>query len=425
MMCCADLSKSRRQCRSVVTTIEETMAMNKWYGVLLGLVGCCLMASLGFGCRSPQPVSPAPGDQQIEQAQSEQPQIEKPQIERPRESVKAPAQAEPSATPSLHPRIRVKTTKGEFVLELDAEIAPISTVNFCEYVKAGFYDRTIVHRVVDAMIQAGRYYPDLSEKTDGVRGPIRSEWGNGLVNRLGTIGMVRRVGDPNSATCEFYINLGDNFELDMPRDSTGFTVFGKVVEGWETIQAIAKAPVGTHPNYAAGRSAVVPKTPIIIESMTFDVPLDWETAREMARIANLNQEDLKDKLIDELVAANHSEVVVTDSGLVYIDIREGRGASPSEDDAVEVYYRGTLLNGHEFESELNEPKLLEMKYLIDGWREGMRTMREGGKRVLIVPPKLGFGSSGVPGRIPGDAWLVFEVELLLVREPPPVPGFGD
>lgn len=136
------------------------------------------------------------------------------------------------------PRVELDTTAGKIVLELDAEKAPISVENFLKYVDDGFYDNLIFHRVIKGfMIQGGGFNEKLEERdrASGVRAPIKNESGNGLSNTRGTIAMAR-TNNPNSATCQFYINHADNSgTLDAPR----YAVFGKVVEGMDVVDAIA------------------------------------------------------------------------------------------------------------------------------------------------------------------------------------------
>lgn len=150
----------------------------------------------------------------------------------------APALGEEAA-----PRIALETNHGTFVLELNAQKAPVTVENFLQYVRAGWYDGTIFHRVIDGfMIQGGGY--DSRHQLKITRPPIENEAGNGLLNERGTIAMARK-GDPDSATAQFYINLEDNDFLNREEadDGVGYAVFGKVVEGMEVIDAIAKVEV--------------------------------------------------------------------------------------------------------------------------------------------------------------------------------------
>jgi cyclophilin family peptidyl-prolyl cis-trans isomerase len=134
-------------------------------------------------------------------------------------------------------RVTMTTSKGDIVLELDAQKAPISTENFLAYADSGAYDGTIFHRVIDGfMIQGGGFEPDMTQRTSGK--PIKNEWKNGLSNTRGSIAMARLGNQPDSATTQFFINVADNAFLDQPRDGAGYAVFGRVVEGMEVIDAI-------------------------------------------------------------------------------------------------------------------------------------------------------------------------------------------
>jgi peptidyl-prolyl cis-trans isomerase A (cyclophilin A) len=165
------------------------------------------------------------------------------------------------------PKVEFKTTMGNFVVELDDVKAPKTTANFLNYVKSGFYNGTIFHRVIDGfMIQGGGFTADLNQKpTDA---PVVSEAQNGLKNNVYTIAMAR-TSDPDSATSQFFINVKDNAALDYPNAmGNGYTVFGKVISGTQTIDAIRKVPTMVAPAPRMGRMADVPSKTVTIESAT-------------------------------------------------------------------------------------------------------------------------------------------------------------
>jgi peptidyl-prolyl cis-trans isomerase A (cyclophilin A) len=166
----------------------------------------------------------------------------------------------PLSALAANPQIELKTSQGAIVLELDAEKAPKTTENFLQYVKDGAYNGTIFHRVIDNfMIQGGGFDAGMKEKP--TRAPIQNEAKNGLKNVAGSIAMAR-TRDPHSASAQFFINLKDNGFLDYPgQDGWGYAVFGKVVQGLDVIQKIAKVATGN-----AGMHQNVPATPIVIES---------------------------------------------------------------------------------------------------------------------------------------------------------------
>ncbi|MDB9957710.1 peptidylprolyl isomerase [Oceanospirillaceae bacterium] len=140
-----------------------------------------------------------------------------------------------------NPQITLATSLGDIVVELDATAAPVSTDNFLHYVNSGYYNSTIFHRVIPGfMVQGGGFGANEKDKS-GTIAPIVNEAANGLSNLRGTIAMAR-TSNPNSATAQFFINLKDNLFLDKSSSSDGYAVFGKVVEGMDVIDRIAKVP---------------------------------------------------------------------------------------------------------------------------------------------------------------------------------------
>lgn len=158
-------------------------------------------------------------------------------------------------------KVRLATSAGDIVVELDREKAPKTVDNFLQYVKAGHYDGTIFHRVIETfMIQGGGMKPDLSEKP--TRAPIALEARNGLSNLRGSIAMAR-TSAPDSATAQFFINVVDNVRLDTY--GGGYAVFGKVIDGMEVVDKIKTVPVaskGMHQN--------VPVSDVIIRKATLE-----------------------------------------------------------------------------------------------------------------------------------------------------------
>lgn len=163
--------------------------------------------------------------------------------------------------------VRMQTSAGDIVLELDRAKAPISVDNFIGYVDSGHYKGTVFHRVIDKfMIQGGGYTERFEKKS--TRLPIQNEADNGLKNKRGTIAMAR-TGEPHSATAQFFINVNDNDFLDY-RNSTprgwGYAVFGKVTAGMDVVDKIKTMPTG-----AAGPFRKdYPKTPVFIENVTIE-----------------------------------------------------------------------------------------------------------------------------------------------------------
>ena len=161
------------------------------------------------------------------------------------------------------PRVVLATSLGDITIQLEPEKAPKTVANFLDYVKAGHYDGTVFHRVIDGfMIQGGGFTPDMVQKP--TRAPIPLESRSGLKNERGTVAMAR-TSVPDSATSQFFINVADNAMLDQAnaRDGQGYAVFGRVVAGMDVVDSIRKVEttrVGPHQN--------VPAKPVLIRSAT-------------------------------------------------------------------------------------------------------------------------------------------------------------
>jgi cyclophilin family peptidyl-prolyl cis-trans isomerase len=173
--------------------------------------------------------------------------------------------ADSSAT-APHPKVRIDTTLGTFVVQLDRPRAPLTVANFLRYARRGFYNGTIFHRVIEGfVIQGGGYTANYKEKP--TRKPIPNESGNGLSNTRGTIAMAREAA-PHSATSQFYINLADNKSLDPQPSRWGYAVFGDVVEGMGVVNKIASVPTGP----AGPFRSDAPQAPVVIEKVTILKP---------------------------------------------------------------------------------------------------------------------------------------------------------
>jgi peptidyl-prolyl cis-trans isomerase A (cyclophilin A) len=166
-----------------------------------------------------------------------------------------------AALPAWAQKVRLSTTAGDIVLQLDAAKAPKTVANFVAYVKAGHYNGTVFHRVIDGfMIQGGGMDARLREKS--TRAAIKLEAGNGLSNVRGAIAMARTA-NPDSATAQFFINVADNPKLDT--HGGGYAVFGAVVEGMDVVDRIKAVPT-----QAQGMHQNVPVTPITINKATVE-----------------------------------------------------------------------------------------------------------------------------------------------------------
>jgi len=199
----------------------------------------------------------------------------------PKEPVKEPAKPEaPKTAPVTTPdkkaeepkptkqedkivQVRMTTSMGEIVLELNETKAPVSVKNFLSYVDKKYYDGTIFHRVIDGfMIQGGGFTPDMKQKKTDPK--IKNEWQNGLKNNKYTIAMARVGGDADSATSQFFINVADNSNLDRPQgDGAAYAVFGKVLSGQDVVDKI-KAVKTNGKMPAPGQMADVPVEAVTI-----------------------------------------------------------------------------------------------------------------------------------------------------------------
>jgi len=158
-------------------------------------------------------------------------------------------------------KVKLTTSLGEIVIQLNPEKAPISSANFLTYVNEGFYNGTIFHRIIPGfMAQGGGFDTDFNQKA--VHDPIKNEADNGLPNKRGTVAMAR-TNVPDSATAQFFINYKDNSFLNYSSPTTsgwGYAVFGEVIEGMDIVDEMAKQPTGNR-----GGHQDVPQTNIVIE----------------------------------------------------------------------------------------------------------------------------------------------------------------
>ncbi|HHL19161.1 MAG TPA: peptidyl-prolyl cis-trans isomerase [Thiothrix sp.] len=179
--------------------------------------------------------------------------------------VEKKAEAKPTGVKmSTNPHVKIETTMGDITLELDAKNAPISTENFLSYVKEGFYDGTIFHRIIpNFMVQGGGMNPDMSEKK--TKATIKNEANNGLLNDRGTVAMAR-TNEPHSASSQFFINIKDNAFLNFKSEDMqgwGYAVFGKVIEGMDIVDKIVAMDRGN-----MGFHQDVPKESIIMNKVS-------------------------------------------------------------------------------------------------------------------------------------------------------------
>lgn len=162
------------------------------------------------------------------------------------------------------PQVQIQTNMGDIFVELDSKKAPQTVSNFLYYVKTGYYNNTIFHRVIDGfMIQGGGFTPDLIQKETN-RKPIVNEATNGLSNKKYTISMARTQ-EPHSATSQFFINVVDNPSLDHTSNTVGgfgYAVFGRVIKGMDVVDRIKSVPTGR-----SGPHQDVPQSPVVIKAI--------------------------------------------------------------------------------------------------------------------------------------------------------------
>jgi len=173
-----------------------------------------------------------------------------------------------SAAGKGNPMVVLSTSLGDIKIELYQDKAPVTVQNFLEYVKSGYYDGTIFHRVIPGfMVQGGGMTDDMRDKREGQRAAIKNESSNGLKNDTGTLAMAR-TSAPDSATSQFFISVKDNTSLNKENaaDKVGYAVFGKVVEGMDVVKKIEQVKTTTKgPHQNVPVDSVVIKSAKVVE----------------------------------------------------------------------------------------------------------------------------------------------------------------
>jgi peptidyl-prolyl cis-trans isomerase A (cyclophilin A) len=320
----------------------------------------------------------------------------------------AAAQVAGAATSTLPDGLyaQITTNRGLIVVSLYYDKAPMTVSNFVGLaegtIKANgqtgkkYYDGLTFHRVVAGFVIQGG-----DPKGDGSGGP-GYEFPNEVRDDLkhdaaGVMAMANAGPDTNGS--QFYITLAAASHLDG-----GYNVFGRVVQGLDVVKSIQQGDVmKTVRILRVGTAA----NAFVVTQKSFDDLVAKAKASEADQAKKAREAAVTD------IKKKWPKLTTTASGLMYEVLTPGTGASPSKTSTVSVKYTGSLLDGTVFDSTgTGAPASFRADQVIPGWTEALLMMKKGGKMRLVVPPDLGYGARGYPGVIPGNAYLVFEVELV-------------
>jgi peptidylprolyl isomerase len=301
----------------------------------------------------------------------------------------------------------METSKGRIVLQLEYQKVPMTVANFVGLSEGSiefknrsgrrFYDGLTFHRVInDFMIQGGDPFGN------GRGGPgytFPDEFHIGLRHdRPGILSMANS--GPNTNGSQFFITHKATPWLDGKH-----AVFGHVVRGQEVVNAIKQG------------DAIIKVRIVRIgeqaKAFNIDQPVfDGMVAEAVELMEKKKMQKRKSDLA--LIGDKWPEAKTTESGLMYVIVKKGKGASPEMGQPVTVHYTGMLLDEKVFDSsrERGEPAVFPVGKLIPGWNEALLVMKKGERRILIIPPELGYGEQGYPGVIPPNSFLVFDMELI-------------
>lgn len=328
----------------------------------------------------------------------------------------------------------LQTSKGNMIVKLEDEKAPVTVANFVGLAKGEidntakgkgvpFYDGTIFHRVIkDFMIQGGdpkgTGMGDPGYKFDDEKNDLQHT-GKGILSMANS--------GPNTNGSQFFIT-----EIATPWLDGKHTIFGKVVDGIETIDAIANVEKGAQDK---------PRTDVVLEKVSVFTKGDSYNKYDAAKIFTEGKSKIKEnnqaalakieadkKKKAEEFAANQMKLVndlkasmtATPSGLYYKITEATDGVKPNVGDLVSVHYAGKLVDGTEFDSSFKRNEPIEITIgigqVIKGWDEGVLLLKEGESATFLIPSELGYGASGAGGVIPPNAWLIFDVKLVKVSK---------
>ena len=326
-----------------------------------------------------------------------------------------------------------QTSKGNMIVKFEDKKAPVTVANFVGLAEGKiqnkakakgvpYYDGTIFHRVIkDFMIQGGdpkgTGMGDPGYKFDDEKNDLQHS-GKGILSMANS--------GPNTNGSQFFIT-----EVATPWLDGRHTVFGEVVNGKDVIDSIANVEKGPQDK---------PKTDVVLEKVSVFTKGDEYKNYDAAAIFNEGKGKIQEnnkaavakieadkkkkaeefaanqqKLVDDLKA----EMQVTPSGLYYKITKTTDGIAPQRGDEVAVHYAGKLVDGSEFDSSFKRNQPIDIPIgvgqVIKGWDEGIMLLKEGETATLLIPSELGYGSAGAGGVIPPNAWLIFDVELVSVK----------
>ena len=326
-----------------------------------------------------------------------------------------------------------QTSKGNMIVKFEDKKAPVTVANFVGLAEGKienkakakgvpYYDGTIFHRVIkDFMIQGGdpkgTGMGDPGYKFDDEKNDLQHT-GKGILSMANS--------GPNTNGSQFFIT-----EVATPWLDGRHTIFGEVVNGKDVIDSIANVEKGPQDK---------PKTDVVLEKVSVFTKGDEYKNYDAAAIFNEGKGKIQEnneaaiakieadkkkkaeefaanqqKLVDDLKA----EMQSTPSGLYYKITKATNGAAPQRGDEVAVHYAGKLVDGSEFDSSFKRNQPIDIPIgvgqVIKGWDEGIMLLKEGETATLLIPSELGYGSAGAGGVIPPNAWLIFDVELVSVK----------
>lgn len=310
---------------------------------------------------------------------------------------------------------KMETSKGEMIIQFFDKDAPITVANFVGLAQGTientakpkgtpYYDGIIFHRVIkDFMIQGGdptgTGMGDPGYKFDDEKNDLKHE-GKGFLSMANS--------GPNTNGSQFFIT-----EVATPWLDGRHTIFGKVIQGLETIDTIANVEKGIQDK---------PKEDVVIKKVEIFTKGEEYKNYNAEKIFNEGKNKIKEN--NQALEAKKFETIKTGmqqtaSGLYYKITKQGNGNPAEKGNVVSVHYSGRLVNGQEFDNSFRRGQPIEFPVgvgqVIKGWDEGILLLKEGDAATFLIPPDLGYGARGAGGVIPPNSWLIFDVELVKAK----------